>query len=341
MAGESTVGALQVADLLAALGDLGLATPSLCDAVGLELRVLDDPAARVPARVLVDLFSEAERRIRDSSVGLHAGQRAEPRGVLAYLVMASARLDEGLRYVVRFSPLMIDTLRVDLEVSADRATLRYDLRDAALAQRHLVEYLLMATLRTLNRAAGRPLHVCEIRVQHGDAGDGDEAARAFCCPVRFAQPDVRLALAATDLEVATRLANPLIAEQIEKFAAALLPRVAPPAALSERVAAVVRVLLAGGVRATRAAVARRLGMSDRTLERGLEDERTTFRAIRDAALWEVVEALLSNPALKVETVALNVGFANVAAFSKAFKRWAGCSATQYRERLITAQRRAT
>jgi AraC-like DNA-binding protein len=47
----------------------------------------------------------------------------------------------------------------------------------------------------------------------------------------------------------------------------------------------------------------------------------------------MVEALLSNPALKVEGVALSAGFGEVAAFSRAFKRWTGSSPTQYRRRL--------
>ena len=80
---ESTVGALQIADLLTALGDLGLEPASLCRAAGLEPSALNDPAARVSARVVVGLFSEAERRCGDRFVGLHAGQHAEPRGALA------------------------------------------------------------------------------------------------------------------------------------------------------------------------------------------------------------------------------------------------------------------
>ena len=59
----------------------------------------------------------------------------------------------------------------------------------------------------------------------------------------------------------------------------------------------------------------------------------SFKAIRDAELWEVAHALLAQQSLPVKTVALSVGFRDVAAFSKAFKHWAGCSPTQYRERL--------
>jgi AraC-like DNA-binding protein len=116
----------------------------------------------------------------------------------------------------------------------------------------------------------------------------------------------------------TRFANRSIADEIEKFAAALSTRITPRATICERVEQATRALLAAGVRADSATVAKRLGMTSRTLQRRLEDERTNFRALRDAVLWEAVEVLLSNPSLKIEAVALSAGFCDVGAFSKPF-----------------------
>jgi AraC-like DNA-binding protein len=331
---ESTVGGLQVADLVTALVGLGVASTSLYRAAGLKPSTLRDPSARIPAGVVVALLEEAQRRTRDPLIGLRAGACAEPRGPLAYLLMSSPRLADGVRHFARFAPLVIDTLRIEVELGIDTASIVYDLRDPTLAdQRHVVDYLLMATLRAMRRAVGRELQVREIHVRHPDPGYADDEERAFGCPIRYARRRIRVVFPASELRAKARLANPLIAEQIEKFAAALLSRMAAPTTVSGRVADVLRSTFASGVRADRTTVARRLGMSDRTLQRSLESERTTFRSLRDDVLWGMVEALLSNPALKVEAVALSAGFGEVAAFSRAFKRRTGSSPTQYRRRL--------
>ncbi len=51
-------------------------------------------------------------------------------------------------------------------------------------------------------------------------------------------------------------------------------------------------------------------MSDATLIRRLAEEGTSFKEVRDAVLWETVDALLSNPSLKIEAIAWSVGFAD-------------------------------
>src|SRR5262249_12142129 len=55
-----------------------------------------------------------------------------------------------------------------------------------------------------------------------------------------------------------------------------------PTTLQDRVAQTARALLVAGVRPHRAVVARRLGMSQRSLQRGLEAEGTTFRAAQES-----------------------------------------------------------
>jgi AraC-like DNA-binding protein len=196
----------------------------------------------------------------------------------------------------------------------------------------------MAIVRSVRRAIGVN-QLVEVHVRHGGVGAAEALAGAFGCPARIEQPDNRLVYPLAELAAVSQMANPRIAEQLEKFATALLARGAAQATLRERVANVTRELIAAGLRAQSATVAQKLALSERSLQRGLADEQTSFRDVRDEVLWEVVEALLSNVHLKLEAVALSVGFADVAAFSKAFKRWAGCPPAQFRSQLAAAAAR--
>ena len=88
-----------------------------------------------------------------------------------------------------------------------------------------------------------------------------------------------------------------------------------------------------GLPPDRSTVARRLHVSERTLQRQLEQESTAFKVIRDGVRSELARALLTNRALKVEAIAQSVGFEEVASFSKAFTRWSGQSPRRYREQI--------
>jgi AraC-like DNA-binding protein len=57
--------------------------------------------------------------------------------------------------------------------------------------------------------------------------------------------------------------------------------------------------------------------------------------VRDGVLRELVEAQLWNPSLSIKEIALGVGFADVASFSKAFRRWTGQAPTRFRERVLS------
>src|SRR5262249_56378270 len=104
---ERTVGVLPLLDLLKALRSLGADPRQLRRAVGLPPNALQDLGARVRGSYFEDIMREAEHRLGDPLVGLHAGERARPRGVLAYLVLSCPRLEWALRTWGRFCPAVV------------------------------------------------------------------------------------------------------------------------------------------------------------------------------------------------------------------------------------------
>jgi AraC-like DNA-binding protein len=258
-----------------------------------------------------------------------------------YMMLSSPRVIEGLRRAQHFSGLLIDTLRLTTQSDPKVASLIFDVSDTTFsASRHGMEYLLMGVVNALRFAVDASFSLREARFRHHREAPLSEAERAFGCPVYFGCSDDRLVFASSALWTAPRFANRTIAEEIEKFSAALDARIAQRATISERAEQVTRALLASGVRPQSESVGRKLGMTSRTLQRRLAEEGTNFRALRDAILWEAVEVLLSNPSLKIEAIALSVGFSEVAAFSKAYRRWKGYPPTRFREDTLARRKGA-
>lgn len=331
MVWDPTASVLQVADLLRAFDALGLEANVLCRSVGLRRSVLRTPTARIPATTVAALFEEAERRTGDPLIALRAAERARPSDPLVYLVMSRARLDDGLRQIERFVHVALDSMQVRLTRESRRATLSIDL-GAPLAWAHrFADYTVAIILFTLRRTIVSGLPLREVHFRHADFPDPAAAARLLGCPIRLRQPGYRIVFPLHALRTPLRHSNAAIAAQMEQFALGLVAGAAPhPSPFRDRVEEALRVSLRAGVPADRAAIAHRLHASERTLQRRLADERTSFTTIRDATLLEVASGLLANPALSVKAVALSTGFANVASFSKAFKRHTGRSPTRYR-----------
>lgn len=83
---------------------------------------------------------------------------------------------------------------------------------------------------------------------------------------------------------------------------------------------------------TLASAARRLGRSDRSLQRDLQQSGTTFRAELEATRVELARALLVDTDLKIDSVARKVGCASAAHFATLFRKVAGETPSAYRER---------
>jgi AraC-like DNA-binding protein len=78
-------------------------------------------------------------------------------------------------------------------------------------------------------------------------------------------------------------------------------------------------------------IAKRLGVSERTLMRLLASEGCTFSGILDAMRLDLGKSYLREQNLPNSEVAWLLGFGEVGAFSHACKRWTGKTAKQLRE----------
>ena len=94
---------------------------------------------------------------------------------------------------------------------------------------------------------------------------------------------------------------------------------------------IVRMLPDGEPR--RAALAKALGVSERTLQRRLADESAHFHVLIESTRRELAQEYLANSRLSLAEVAYLLGFADQSNFFRSFKRWFATSPGEFRRRL--------
>jgi AraC-like DNA-binding protein len=85
-------------------------------------------------------------------------------------------------------------------------------------------------------------------------------------------------------------------------------------------------------------VARRLGVSQRTLARRLEAEGVTFSSVLSDLRRDLALRYLAEKELTVSQIAWLLGYQGVGAFSHAFRRWTGTPPRHAARRMRTATR---
>jgi len=81
-----------------------------------------------------------------------------------------------------------------------------------------------------------------------------------------------------------------------------------------------------------AALAKRFGVSSRALRRRLAAEGVSLSELVDRVRLERAGSYLKRSALTVSEVADALGYADASTFHRAFRRWSGCSPSEYRAR---------
>ncbi|MFT3767624.1 MAG: helix-turn-helix domain-containing protein [Minicystis sp.] len=231
---------------------------------------------------------------------------------------------------MRFQRLIHDASSHVLEEGAAHAAFRFALAPGYALPHAIWDYLAATIVLRFRRTTAEPASPVEVHLPRAPFSDEALAERVFQAPVRYARPGAEVRYPRAFLDAPLRTNDPtlhaLLAAQLER--ALGLPaaehRVLPRA--EDDVLALVRRELRTALPrgdATLDHVARAVGQSARSLQRRLADRGTSFQTVVDEARRAMAEELLSAHRASVTEAAFAVGFADVTAFTRAFRRWNG------------------
>jgi len=170
-------------------------------------------------------------------------------------------------------------------------------------------------------------------VEFVDAPPADSSVHeaVFGCPVRFGQAANRALLRHSDLALPLSARDPAIAALHDRLVEDELEKLAAGTATSLRVRALLAARLSGA-EPRREQIAAALNVSDRTLQRRLQAEGTTFQQLLDDTRRELAQKYLRKPRTPLRDVAELLGFEDQSNLFRACKRWFGESPGRYRAR---------
>jgi AraC-like DNA-binding protein len=324
--------------LVSGLTAVGYDAGPFLHAEGIDSEMLLDPDATVPMSVCVGLLADGVRATGDDNLGLHVAERAALGSfdVHFYAMVSSPTLGAAFERLCRYQRLIHETSQVRLETSGDRAVLSHRLAGGVAAPRQTAECILAAWVRAGRVATGTQWCPAEVRFAHRAPRDSGEHARFFGAPVRFAADEHAVVIPVALLDLPCCRTDPALLSLLDRYAA---DRLGVPTAttIADRARAVLSEELHTGQVTTRG-VAVRLGVSIRTLHRALAEEGTSFRRLLDQVRLDIAARHLRDDRLSVAEVAFLVGFSEISAFHRAFKRWTGRTPVSFRVEARTRPR---
>ncbi|WP_298213291.1 AraC family transcriptional regulator [Acidovorax sp.] len=325
-----------LADMFAAQG---VDTSELLACAGMDPSRLEDPQQRFSVDEVSLLWEHAVRLSGNPALGLDRALAARHvnMDLTAYVMLSSTHLRAALENLARYMAVVSDAALFSLEPDAEAAgcwLVLGGLGNERPVPRQRYAYGLLTLLFIcdwLTRRSIRPKAVDFRFVKPPNAARHHEV---FGAPVRFAQAENRILLSAEDLLLPLPSCNPALMAMHEAVLRERLQALGRSSTSARVTAEILRQLHRCEPR--REAVARSLAISDRTLQRRLTEEKTSFAELLDDVRQELARKYLSEENHSLSDVADLLGFADQSNFFRACRRWFEEPPTQYRQRVLAA-----
>ncbi|HYD63278.1 MAG TPA: AraC family transcriptional regulator [Noviherbaspirillum sp.] len=321
--------------LLAAASARGVPADKLAAAAGLPVDAFATLPESLPVTVYVRLLDAGAELACDPHFGLHVGECVELGAYNVYgLILLSCRdFGQALQQTLRFEGLAHDLGRSALRVDGRFAEYRWDCAVPA-ASRHLVESVFAGIQITAGWLAGRPLPPAEISFTHPAPADQSEHRRLFGEGIRFSAPANTARFDAALLSWPVRNADvglyPVLQQHAEQLLQAKQRAQGDAGIVAQVRSVIVRNLAQDRVRV--ATVAEEMNITQRTLQRKLNEAGVTFQQVLDQTRRDLALDYLKRDKLSLAEIAFLLGYQEQSSFCHAFKEWTGLNPGAYREK---------
>jgi AraC-like DNA-binding protein len=322
--------------VLAAVVEAGGSPQRVLAAAGLTAEDLADVDRLIAVERVADLFEAAAAETGDPCFGLHLGATYELTaiGALSYAVLNAPTVGTALANFERFARAHMTHGRIAVSRQGDEAELIYDLGlDDHERTRQLTDGTAVVGVKLLRQLAGPDWRPRQIRIGHAEPRDTREHVRLLGPDIRFGHSLMTsLVFDADYLDRAIANADRGLLPIVERHLQDLLATTPSDTDWIAEIRNAVAEAVPDGA-PTIQTIAKRTGASVRTLQRRLADHGVVFKDLVAETRRDLALRYLAHGTAELTEIAFLVGYSELSAFHRAFRKWTGETPHEARRRL--------
>jgi len=307
----------------------------LCKLAGIDLAALKKQhSAPVTAQQLQDLWLNAGRLTNDPLFGLHFGESLQPAalGIVGEIVQSSATVGEALTHAAALTHLVTDQCRMEIARTTKTFTVRLlPVEDYGAtppyAFRQLIDLLMVMVIHELDGLLLEKIAPQAVRLAY-TVPDPAEYERVFRCKPSKRSGEYVLVFDSRYWEEPLLTANYELQNLLLQKVSSLPKTADQPQTLQTRI---YNYLLANSYLGVSSLddIAANFNISPRSLQRKLKEEGIKYQDIADAVRHSLAVYYISSGNYPLKDISWMLGYNELSAFTRAFKRWTGSSPLQY------------
>jgi len=316
------------------LEDSGIEPAPIYFKAGISPALLKMTNARIPVASVDRLWQYALAQVNDPCMGIKMDHYWHPSqlGALGYAWLVSSSLRTALQRVVRYSHVVSEDLYFNLEETVKGLRLVFEMEKATMVYAEQADLLLSIVLYMCRFNFGETLIPAEVRLPHSRPLCAGEMENHFQCEIQFDADGCSISFTAKDVDKPLDTANRQLALMHDEILMKYLIEIKKGNLIDQIKSIIIDYLPDGKV--TDEMVARKLNMSERSLQRRLKEKDTCFRQILDSVRKMIALQYIKDPTNRMTDIAFLIGFSEQSAFSRAFKKWTGLPPVKYRASIV-------
>lgn len=311
----------------------GLSFGKIQKALAYEFNDLESPESTLPLLVYQALWLLALNHTQDAQLGLRLALKPynNEMSLVSHVFFNSANLKQGLKQYIRYFALINNSMRVELSTEGEQAILCYYCENPSNYCQQDMEHTLAISVTRIKEHLrdGLSLALDEVHFQHANTGSS-LYQKVFQCPVFFNKPYSALIFKKKYLDYVFPKKSTHLLHFLVKHLDQLLSKYKKADALNLQVKQLIEQSLASGA-IDAEHIASQVHMSRHTLYRRLKAEGVSFHELLDQVRKTKALTLLKNKQHTLSEIAFLLGFSELSAFSRAFKKWTGYSPANYKQ----------